>query len=550
MTWRSHGILVCILALLVCPWPSDARQPPTDNYAALVSLYTDIRADGQAAVVGGVADYRPAAIRQREGRIPEFRRRLAAIDASHWPVSQQVDYLLVQAQLNNLEFEFKVLHPWTTDSGFYVEQVQPVAYADLPVRGEKLAALESRLGSVPKLLAQAKTNLTQGASEYVKLGIRALEHSDGVELGPPFRKAPPAGARGWYMDFIQRAKTQQPELAPAAEKALAAVEDYDSWLKQHASRMTGPAGVGEADFNWYMRYVRCMNYTMQDSVRTGNQEYERAMAFLALQRHADRNLPEIALPKSEAEYEQRRKDAEDAVRQFILKNGILTIPGYAMGHLHQNVPWTVRPGGHLNFWEAIQFRSPLPDTVHATLPGHAFDGVVHQHDKRPIRGTYSDRARLEGWGFYSEEAMLQLGLLDSQPRVKELYYIFMAARGVRDPAEAMLQTNQWTVDRAVKYMVEKVPYMEDDVARVDAAGYLRQPTTGLAYQLGKEEMLKLVGDREHQLGDRFDLKQFYDQFMAEGTIPISLIRWEMTGLNDEVKQFWHVSPIPSVTERR
>jgi len=119
-----------------------------------------------------------------------------------------------------------------------------------------------------------------------------------------------------------------------------------------------------------------------------------------------------------------------------------------------------------------------------------------------------DSGRQEGWGFYLEESMLQLGFLDDVPRTKELYYIFQAARGVRDPAEANLHLNKWTIDQAVKYMMDKVPYMDADVARIDAAAYLRKPSGGLSYQMGKMQMFKLVGDREHQLGDKFNLKEF------------------------------------------
>jgi hypothetical protein len=68
--------------------------------------------------------------------------------------------------------------------------------------------------------------------------------------------------------------------------------------------------------------------------------------------------------------------------------------------------------------------------------------------------------------------------------------------------------------------------------------------------MGKMEMLKLLGDREHQLGDKLDLKAFNDAFLASGTIPISLTRWEMTGLDNEVKEFWTVTDIPEPGKRR
>jgi len=41
-----------------------------------------------------------------------------------------------------------------------------------------------------------------------------------------------------------------------------------------------------------------------------------------------------------------------------------------------------------------------------------------------------------------------------------------------------------------------------------------------------------------------NLKEFHDEFMAAGRLPISLIRWEMTGLDDQVRDLWSRQPIP------
>jgi hypothetical protein len=38
------------------------------------------------------------------------------------------------------------------------------------------------------------------------------------------------------------------------------------------------------------------------------------------------------------------------------------------------------------------------------------------------------------------------------------------------------------------------------------------------------------------MGKEFSLKRFFDRFHASGMIPLSLIRWEMTGLEDEMKE--------------
>ena len=56
--------------------------------------------------------------------------------------------------------------------------------------------------------------------------------------------------------------------------------------------------------------------------------------------------------------------------------------------------------------------------------------------------------------------------------------------------------------------------------------------------VGTAQFMKLFSDRAMQLGDDFNLKEFIDEFLAAGMIPMSLIRWEMTGYDDEIKKLW------------
>ena len=58
------------------------------------------------------------------------------------------------------------------------------------------------------------------------------------------------------------------------------------------------------------------------------------------------------------------------------------------------------------------------------------------------------------------------------------------------------------------------------------------------------QMQRLLADRKRQQGDDFVLGTFHDELMADGWLPLSLIRWEMTGLDDEVRAFWAREPMP------
>jgi uncharacterized protein (DUF885 family) len=138
--------------------------------------------------------------------------------------------------------------------------------------------------------------------------------------------------------------------------------------------------------------------------------------------------------------------------------------------------------------------------------------------------------------------LLQAGLLDSRPRTKELFYLFQIKRATRVRAEVQMHANTFSVAEAVRSMTDNVEFLDEDVARVDAEIYLRRPGYGSGYQMGKLQIDALLSDRYAQLGDRFNLREFHDQFLAAGNIPIALIRWELTGLDDQIRHLWVRQP--------
>ena len=523
--------------LLQCfiPCGGGAEAP---EYQTLVKLNEEFLEFRLPAMADGFPDYSREVIEAQEKGLRSFFDRLEGIDPSGWTIPERVDYLLVRSQLSELDFKHRVLKPWARDPGVYVSAVQRVAYQELPASEEELSELEGRLRAVPAFLDQAKGNLTEGAGELCKSALRDLQQPDGVGHGHPYRNVPPEGTIGWYQDLIQRLAEHNPDTVPKAEAALAAVIGFRDWLRE--SGMDAPAGIGPENYEWYLQNVLYMPFTMKDIATIGDRELHRSWAFLELEHNKNRDVPILEPAASAEDYQLRIQEADEQIRRFIREEGILTIPEYvgAFGH---NVPWIERPGGKRNFWEEVQYRDPRPDHVHAVIPGHRFDMLVKEHDTRPIRGPYYDSGRIEGWATYLEEMFLQAGLLDDRPRTRELFYIFQIARAARNRAEVGLHANEFTIQDAVRYMVERTPMMDDNVARVDAEIYLREPGYGISYQMGKIQIDQLLADRAIQLRDRFSLKDFHDQFLAAGMIPISLIRWEMTGLDDEVRNFWDES---------
>ena len=482
-------------------------------------------------------DYSAAAVSIRRARMQQFAARLANMAVIEWQLDQQVDYLAVRSRFDQYDFILKVSQPWARDPGFYVDRTLRITFADLPLSEQESEDLQVRLAAISLLLAQAKQNLKEVAADYADLAIFNLTNADGVGHGYPYRATPPAGVLGWYDDFLRRAAQQQPELQDDIAAAKKSVQNFHAWLVANREQMTSQAGVGRDKFDWYLKHVKLMPYTADQIVTLGQRELNRLWSMYALEQHRNRKLPQIELSSSAEEYAERIADTDSRIREFLVKQDVITIPSY-IDELDTNVPWIERPGGP-NFWEQVQFRNPTPDHLHAVIPGHRFDGLVELNNTHPIRRKITSGARVEGWGVYLEEAMINAGLLDDIPRVRELIYVFGIFRAARVPADVWLQSNEMTVNEVVDWWMERTPWLDENVARVDAEIYLRRPPGyGLGYTVGMLQMQQLLADRKRQLGGGFVLREFHDAFMAAGRLPISLIRWEMTGLDDEVRDLW------------
>jgi len=147
-------------------------------------------------------------------------------------------------------------------------------------------------------------------------------------------------------------------------------------------------------------------------------------------------------------------------------------------------------------------------------------------------------SRAEGLATAMEEMMASAGLLDAKPRSRELVYVMVAQRAARGLAGLRMHSNELSIEQAVRFAHEWTPngWLKPDGELVwgEQQLYLEQPGYGTSYLTGKALIEKLLADRSRQLGAGMTLQRFMDELNASGMIPVSLIRWETTGLDDEV----------------
>ena len=538
-------------ALMIAPLLAFAAPPPLAaqteaapaGYSALLALYEEFRAFVPPPMVKGVPDYSPAAMARHYAGLKTFEARLKAIDDSIWPVAERVDYMVVLAEMRGLEFQHRVVQPWkhdpafysTTNLGFGPKMHGALAIPELPLAADELAAFKAQLEAVPEALRQARANLTDPRGDLARLGIAQKQ----VEVNV-------------YGELAARAAKVQPALVAPAKRAQAAAGGFKAWLESTEAGLPAHGGVGRENYAWYLKNVLLLPYTPEEIAVIGEREYQRQVAFLKIEEHRNRGIAMPEPVQTRAEFDAKRKAEDEDLLKFLRDGDWVTIPDYVQHDPEEgpyqfpfekdpSKPGLFDPPLHLHFFFQAEFRDGRPLRAH-NLPGHAFDSLQAARDTRPVRGAsrlfFVNGLRNEGWAFYLEEMILQAGMLEDRPKTREIDYILGAKRAARILPELKMQANEWTWKEANASLIARTPkWMEagDAVAQFDIELYLRQPGYGIGYYIGKVELEKLLADVAMQEGEKFDIKSFHDRFRAAGSIPISLIRWEMTGRDDEIR---------------
>lgn len=540
---RFAAVLLGATPLLPLAVPALAAQTTPASYDQLVALYAEFRAFVPPAMVKGVPDYSPAAVARQQAGLKRFQARLAALDQSGWTVPQRIDFMVVRAEMNGMDFQYRVMEPWkrdpafysTTNLGFGPKMHGAIALPKLPIAANKAAMLAAQLDAVPDALRQARVNLTDARGDLARLGIWQKQ----VEVNV-------------YGEFAARAAKVQPALAAPAKRAQAAAASFKAWLEGIEAGLPAHGGVGRDNYAWYLKNVLLLPYTPEEVRVIGEREYQRQVAFLKIEEHRNRAIAMPQPVQTRAEFDAKRRAEDEDLLAFLRGGGWMTIPDYVK-HDPEEGPYQFpfekdpsRPGLfdkplNLHFFFQSEFRDGRPLRAH-NLPGHGFDGLQAARDTRPIRGGqrlfFVNGLRNEGWSFYLEEFILQAGMLEERPKTREMDYILGAKRAARILPELKMQANEWTWAEANASLVARTPkWMKpgDAVAQFDIELYLRQPGYGIGYYMGKVELEKLLAEVAIAEGERFDIRAFHDRFRAAGSIPISLIRWEMTGKDDEVR---------------
>jgi len=279
----------------------------SDRYGDLVSLFADWRAFQKPKLVDGVPDYTAPAMAAQHRELARYRQRLAAIDPGGWPVNQQVDWHLVRAEMNGLDFDHRVLRPWAANPAFYVTvftdqsdqpaREGPLAYGAVelwsyafPLTPERAGRMDAGLRAIPPLLQQAKKNLVGNARDLWVFGTSSLKQQSADLAALAARVGDGAGS-----------------LRTDVSRAKEATDAFAAWLEAQARSKTASSGVGVENYNWYLKHVLHLVPWEEMMLQAGMFDARpraRELIYIMLAERAARALGDLWIHSNELTLEQ------------------------------------------------------------------------------------------------------------------------------------------------------------------------------------------------------------------------------------------------------
>jgi uncharacterized protein (DUF885 family) len=366
-----------------------------------------------------VPDWSERAVARRRDDLAAFANELNAIDPSSWPVDQQVDYRLIASALARVRWELDITRSHEANPDFYVHQTLGAIFLMLlkpaPFEPDRCKEIIIRLRSVPKTTEAGKQNLKQNAIR--PFAIAAIEKLINV------RQCLSTVATELEAFFDP---AQMPELKPATEEAIDALDSFRTWLEAELPNMAVNTAVGRDSYCYFLKQVALMPFTPEQLLVMSKHEWERSLAFELFERirNEDIAIPPIfvnqtAQIKCEAELEAH-------IRRFLEAKNILTVPEWVK-HYHNlalpsyvaplsfmgvtddltsatrlnedGISYITVPSPDLDYFSLSIARDPRPLIVHEGVPGHYLQLVLSWAMKIRLAGTTTIRVPTKVLGF-------------------------------------------------------------------------------------------------------------------------------------------------------
>ena len=525
---------------------------------------------GEKASDGLLMDVSDVAYQQWKQASLAFVKRLEAIPLNELSETDQVNYQIFSQQLQRRisEINFKTYQiPFLADSGFHTQIM------GLPrTMGFKTEAdyhnYISRLAAIPRYFDQHIANMKNGLARNFSMpsvvmngftdvlkSVHSVDVSQSSFMQP--LESMPAGidASRQQLLRLKAKKVISTKVIPAfksldeffsqtyipkTKKSLGAYDFpegskfYSAQVAHYTTLDLTPAEIHKIGLDEVARIREEMAEVIRSSGFEGN--FKAFLRFLRESPQFYAKTDEELLQK--ASYIAKRMDGQLPKLFKRLPRQPYTVeavpasiaPKYTTGRYVSAPLESERPG---TYWVNTYSLDKRPLyvlealTLHEAVPGHHLQIALNKE----LNGLPNFRRHSyisafgEGWGLYSERLGLEVGFYqDPYSNFGRLTYeMWRAARLVIDTG---IHAMGWSRERAIKLLQENSALSLHNI-ETEVDRYISWPAQALSYKLGEIKIRELRQRAEAKLGDRFDRRDFHDEVLKNGAIPLNILELQI-----------------------
>lgn len=485
----------------------------------------------------------------------------ASMDATDFSPDAHIDYTLVKQIFESFIRQHEKVEDHLRDPGSYLGQVMGGVFMliikDFAPLPERLRSALGRMREIPRVLQEGRRNLVVERVPRVWAEV-TLEQA---------RQAP--GLFGLLLPMMASDMPElQQQLSEAGQVATQAIQDYVAFIENDIlPNAQGDFAVGKDLFDEMLREEHMVDYDADALLEIGWEQLRltrELMEETARQIDSNKTVKEM-LEEAKADHPTAEglmaayQKAMEAARQYVIEHEIATIPeGETLRiietpmYMRPIIPYAayMPPGILEQKQEGLFLVTPVdPDApaeqqeqklkghysiklpitaLHEAYPGHHLQLVwANRHARIPRRmGSFLSTLFIEGWAFYCEELMEQLGYIgEPLQRLGRLSdQLWRAARIILDVS---LHTRGMSVDEAVDFLVNECQ-LERTNAIAEVRRYTSSPTQPQSYLMGKLAILELV-EEYRRAHPEASLREVHDAILQCGSLPPRLMRQRLVG---------------------
>jgi hypothetical protein len=527
-----------------------------DDYFDASNRYSPTGAvdNGFHAYDAQIEDRSRARIEQRIAELHGFLDRLGEIDRRALAFDNAIDAQAIDGDVRSELLSMDTLKLWAKNPMSYASlpggAIDALMKRDFAPKKDRLRALITRLRGVPAIFAAGKANVADPPKEFTDVALGRVKGTGGFLEG---------SVTAWAREAAGGDAALFAEFEIANRAAIAANREFLTWLQNDLlPRSKGSFVLGEARFLEKLKYDEMVELPLDELLAKGEANLKKDHDdFVTTAKKIDARKTAAQVMATLGEQHPTADDLVPAVgrsleaaRQFVIDKDLITIPSDVRPRVQETPPYARgtgfasmdTPGPYeTRATEAFYYVEPVePDwdakhkeehlrlfnlpvvgliNIHEAFPGHYVQFLYGPRYPTKTRKLLGAGTNAEGWAHYAEQMMVDQGFGGGDPKIRLAQLSEALVRDCRYVVGVRLHTKGMTVEEGAKLFVEQC-FQEPAVAYVEARRGTFNPTY-LYYTLGKLEIQELAAE---YMKKGATLKQFHDAFVAQGTLPIPLVR--------------------------